>query len=255
MELLWHDLAGFRPHVLEALGQKLDARLSSVQIELLRSEDAHSRLAEKLPHIFSEVRVFHACRPVTLSSYYEHGLMPLDSSEMSRIARALFLEADTSLKEEHFQDAVDKLQPDGREGHLYVALDDRLLIRYCGHYLIYGSEFLCCVANQLSEFTGVDYTSWLKRRGRPTMIVASIPISELSVSKLKQLAGEMCREVASDAACEHAKTGLVDFSFSGCISIPPNHIHDHYHPAVIPDPLSGMEPYRWQEDKQLKAAT
>jgi hypothetical protein len=255
MELLWRDLAGFRPHVLELLGLNIGARLSSVQIELLRSENTHGLLAQKIPHVFSEVRVFHACRPVTLSSYYERGLMPLDLGEMSRIARALFLEVDPSLKEEHLQDVVDKLQPDGRDGRLYAALDDRFLIRRCGHYLIYGSEFLYCVANQLSGVTGVDYTSWLKQRGRPTMIVASIPISELSGSKLRELAGAMCHEVAFDASYERAETSLVDFGFSRCIGIPSNHIRDHYHPAVILDPLSEMEPYRWEESKQLKAAT
>jgi hypothetical protein len=249
MELLWRDLAVFRPHVLEVLGLNIGARLSSIQIELLRSENTHGLLAEKIPHVFSEVRVFHACRPESLSSYYERGLMPLDLREMNRIARTLFLEADPSLKEKHLQDVVDKLQPDGREGRLYVALDDRFLIRYSGHYLIYGSEFLYCVANQLSEVTGVDYTSWLKQRGRPTMIVASIPTSELSGSKLRHLAGAMCREVASDATYERAETSLVEFSFSGCIGIPPNHICDHYHPPMILDPLSGMEPCCWPESK------
>lgn len=247
MELVWRDLAGFRPHVLRTLGlRRRTGRLSPPQRERLRSEEAHAELAAVLPRLYAEVRVYHACRPESLDSYATHGLCPLDTAKADQLAREIFLAGDPNLTEENLRVAIEELRPDGREGRLYLALDDRLLVRDCGHYLIYGSEYLCAVAMQLSEFTGVDYQAWLRRRGTPTVITASLPMSEVPTWEVEQLAAAMCREIASDPEFEFAESEPVDFTFSRRTGLAPTRLRGHYHPEVVPDPFRSMIPYRWQ---------
>jgi len=244
--LVWRDLAGFRHKLLRALRwQRRSSRLSETQVERLRDEDTHLRVAQHLPRLYSEVRVFHACRPESLDPYMREGLRPLSALEAEQVARDVFLAADPRLTEEHLRAAIKELRPDGRDGHLYAALDDRLFVQDSGHYLIYGSEYVAGLAVQLAQVTGTDYQAWLRRRGTPTIIAAALPVVEIPEHELQQLAAVLCREIAGDPGCEYVESEVMDFTFARRTGIPPDRLRGFTHPTVIPDPLRGMVPYRF----------
>ena len=146
--LTWRDLKTFRKKILGLVGlQENIVHLSKKQIAFLKDEATLQEIDLKLPVLFDGVKVFHGCRPDSVESYYSHGLLPLDAEMGKRIAMSIFLSARfPELSEQDIENAADRANGNWRHGHLYVCLDDRFLIKSCGHYLIYGSEYICAIA-------------------------------------------------------------------------------------------------------------
>ena len=133
----------------------------------------------------------------------------------------------------------------GNNGELCLAIDDRHLIERCGHYLVYGSEYLTGLLTHL-PFNGIDkYISVLRGLGKPTILKVDIPnVTEyVSDSEIYPLLCRMITEWLYITAHTKETSCHFDYTLSFRESIQPKHIHSHYHPVKIPDPSAGYKIY------------
>lgn len=139
----------------------------------------------------------------------------------------------------------------GATGTFYFSLDERFLVQECGHYLIYGSEYICAIAAGLQGTKGADYDyqQHLRRNGRPTVFVCHLPIDRITLSDRKVLVAALVDEIASDPSFKRSRSSLCDFSFFLKSKLEPHRILEHRYPRTIPDPLRQMIPYRWAPEK------
>lgn len=210
-----------------------------------RDVEVKSLLADRLAGEYHLFRAAHGTRTDNLARFYNRGLRCLRAEEFETRARALFMTPEFSwVTEEKFGSAIADIdarnRSGGREGRLYFCADERSLITRnggCGHYLMYGSEYLYCLGIRLvSHF---DTQRILKSIGRPTMFVCDIPIARMSRSTIEDFAGSILEilfseliEVPAHALCHSAGSAL-----SLVVDLPGEHIVGHYHPVQIYDPL------------------
>ena len=251
--MTWRDLKTFRKKILGLLGlQENIVRLSKKQIAFFKDEATLQEIDLKLPVLFDGVKVFHGCRPDSIESYYSQGLLPLDAEMGKRIAMSIFLsDRFPELSVQDIENAAERANGTWRHGHLYVSLDERFLVQECGHYLIYGSEYICAIAAGLQGAKGADYDyqQHLRRNGRPTVFVCQLPIDRITLSDRKVLVAALVDEIASDPSFKCSRSSLCDFSFFLKSKLEPNRILEHRYPRTIPDPLRQMIPYRWAPEK------
>ena len=113
--------------------------------------------------LYSHIRVFHACRPANVSSYYEKGILLLSIDEQIKRFRSIFLRGDyPELTEEILQQSIQKVASINvdPENEICLGLDDKLITEMAGHYLIYGSEYLLALVAQLPVENTKLYLSW-----------------------------------------------------------------------------------------------
>lgn len=202
-------------------------------------DDLIARLPSHLRNAFDHVRMFHCCRPINTKSYYEHGIKILNPQESDEHFRSLFLENPEfpEITAAHIEDAINAMKDStDREGRVCFGLDDRFLIEYCGHYLIYGSEYLqCLVAHTRREFECLDKGA-LTRFGIPTVMAIDVPITCFSDSELSGLGEEALYTWAYRLVHGEGEIRMIDFTLSIDHGLPPMHVKEHYHPECVPDP-------------------
>jgi hypothetical protein len=179
-----------------------------------------------------DVGVFHACRPLDVAEYLTEGLATATWAErkerLCRLIRELEVkreDADRLLKA--FQEEMSV--PDIDIGALFLALDRRHLLEFCGHYLILGSEW---GASRL----GSSYYPGLRQLGIPTLLRIRLPLAWASLGDRKALAKELLCEWTRLTALEESSVRDIDFTFRLNRSIPSAAIVSHSHPSDIPDP-------------------
>jgi hypothetical protein len=183
------------------------------------------------------VRTFHACRPRDIRTYLRHGLRKLRLGEASRQLRRLIARHErlAALRDESaLQTALARIEDSGREGWLYVGLDDRPLVEDAGHYLIYGSEYFAAV---LAQAGGWWFQEVLKTEGVPTVLVVDLPLKLASDSDVEAFSNLLLVEWAKGTVRRRWAAPWEDFSFSLAADLPPDYLTDHYDPARIRDPL------------------
>lgn len=177
------------------------------------------------------VRAYHGCRPVDVSSYYCRGLRGLDPGEQMKIARDLLC-ADPYGRPmlDRLDARAKEIGTDGLAGRVWLALDHRFLIKYCGHYLIYGSEHLQALLAERQNL--------LLKRGRPTIFELNFPISHLQSTYRDFLARHLLRDWTRIRAGAGNASQLQDYGWSVQRTLPPEMIVGHFHPTEIPCPLT-----------------
>ena len=168
----------------------------------LSDVDILSILVDRLPLRYPFIRAFHGCRPDSIESYREHGLLPADPHKLQEIARQMF--GDTERINHTFQ----KMSSYGKQsaGKVYFCLEMDELVERCGHYLLYGSEYLLCIAD------GVQRDA-LRRRGRATIVECNVPTHDIPKVYLECLAGEILREIFEKYADRTYRTQIIGFGF------------------------------------------
>ena len=103
-------------------------------------------LAERLSQRYCAIEAFHGCCPHDLSVYYEKGLRPLSLKLSDKYIKELFLhgkfpELNETIVDEVISDI--KKDYDQRDERVFFALDEEdHLVKFCGHYMLYGSEYV-----------------------------------------------------------------------------------------------------------------
>lgn len=153
--------------------------------------DVKYELASLLSENYETLRAFHGCSPVETNSYYEQGIRRLDPKEYDQIARDHFLSAQfPELVESDLLAAIEDMKTDNRAGLVFFEANEKVLLNFCGHYMLYGSEYLLGIAAKLSGDRR-DYRRTLKGRGTPSVFVCDVPLKLIGFDYVLELAGSI----------------------------------------------------------------
>lgn len=193
---------------------------------------------------FRGIVVFHGCRPSDVQSYFQDGIRIADHNALDQFAKTFFLSGRfPELTEEHFRSALEStFNIDDRK--VYLAVDDRHLLKCAGHYLIYGSERLIGIAARLHKFGVRDYRNALKTVGRPTLLKVVLPFEKIPPHQLRDFL-ELTRFHAWESRKDKHACPF-DCTFALSEAVPKELLVGHEHPSRIPDPLHGSIPYLYQ---------
>jgi hypothetical protein len=187
---------------------------------------------------FTHIRAYHGCRPREIKSYLEEGLLPLDTSLAFDTISSHF--ADHRFPEvtpEVLRRALANVDTDLRQGRVFFEANKRLLLDFCGHYLLYGSEYFVGVLRSISKTR--DYAQVLKDSGIPTLLTCDVPIDWLEDDTLLEITGRLIAtyfklHVFSNYAHPQHGDGL---GFEIFRKLPPKFIASIEHPLNIHDPI------------------
>ena len=196
--------------------------------------------------LYSHIRVYHGCRPVDVKSYYRDGIAPCEEMRKIQIDRfrSIFLNGEyPELTEEMLQKSV-KMTHNPDIGSYFV-LDDNFMIEGHGHYLIYGSEYLCGLVSNLPVENIEKYRSVLRKIGKPTILEIDLPnIIDLAPDErirkiLERILGEWMHNIAYD----ETRAGIFNLPWGVPKTLPPEYICSHFSPREIRDSLMGNKIY------------
>lgn len=204
-----------------------------------REVDTKDLLANCLLEHYDAIRAFHGARPGDVETYYENGLLLLDAERFEASVRSVFLSGGfPELTPAHIENAIQAVGRDLREGRLYFEANERMLIDFCAHYMLYGSEYMVAIAAHIKGHR--DYRQLLKHRGTPTVFVCDVPLEYMHPKAVADFAGlaiEVLFESLLDADYNHPSVGR---GGGICLRRPlsPDCIVSHYHPDGLRDPLN-----------------
>lgn len=185
---------------------------------------------------FTALRAYHACKPTSLASYHQQGLVPLTRQWLANEAYSLF-EGTIALSE--IRRRIAKADLSIRKGHVWFATNpDELTAMSAGHYLIYGPECMNCLWHDDDRLFH-ESQSRQRRRGIPTLFECAVPLVQINREDkraLTKLLVTLYLKSLSDTP--ETEEWAIEFGFSLRRSLRPEHILGHTHPAIIYDPLN-----------------
>lgn len=195
----------------------------------------------QLQELFDGAIVYHAARPADVMSYYRQGLMLNNRAALRARAREIFLSGEFPELTEADLAAADAESSSIDDDQAFVSLDDAHLVTAAGHYLIYGSEFLCGIAAALGGPHGRDYRQVLKRFGVPTVFRLRLPFVAVSKGDFAAFVDAVHHRLSQPR--DDRDVPGIDFTFRLRQPLPRECVLGHFHPHRIVDPLLGMTPY------------
>lgn len=200
--------------------------------------DSKGELLDKLFERYDTLRAVHGTRTDDLTSFYVDGLQPLIPRTFKQQARDIFLGgAFPELSDADLERAIAVVGVETREGHVYFDTNEGELVGYCGHYMLYGSEYLTAIAANIGRCR--DYRQVLKERGKATLFVCDIPFSLISGDTILEFSGMaleyVFKELLDVEAFKPDPNRGGGFSITRCLS--PAHIVGHCHPTITRDPF------------------
>lgn len=199
-------------------------------------------MVDRFTEDYSHVKVYHACRPFAVDSYYSVGILPLRYSQLISALRKVAREQlGLSITTPEIRSAVEAFGA-FHDGRVFVVLDDEDLLWYAGHYAIYGSEYVQSVVNHIREHGGDISREHLKMLGQPTVFIVHLPICQASPGDVAAVVGEV-----NNALYRKQPSCSIDFTFELSERISPDNLVGHYHPRVIRDPIDQFRRYVYKE--------
>ncbi|SKB01902.1 hypothetical protein SAMN02745166_03499 [Prosthecobacter debontii] len=200
----------------------------------VRRPDSAQLLTRKLLEYYTHITAFHGCRPTSIETYTEFGLQACDPAKMQEVAVQIFgdnpkvWEAIEHLKGSSFEHSYEE----HNQGKVYFTLTQEEIVDYCGHYLLYGSEYLLCIANSIGA------ARKLRERGRATIIECNVPITRIGHGFIKELAGSILEKMFERVLDPESSMGS-GFGFYVKGSLPAESIASFHFPRQIPNPHNG----------------
>ncbi len=175
---------------------------------------------------------YHGCRPVDAGVFHAEGIKCNDPVILAEHARSLVADVPgLALLRSQIEARLAAFDDRDRDtGQVYLMADDRLLPNGCGHYLLYGSEWL-------QVLLGWEAHAALRTYGAPTIIEVHLPLSTIAPETRKELAWYLLREWSRQIVARDDLVPEFDFSFVLRRDIPPEWIAGHTHPSAITDPF------------------
>jgi hypothetical protein len=190
---------------------------------------------------FTHLRLFHCCRPVSVDSYYQHGIRVMPEAELADRFREVYADYSPAAVEA----AISAFRYEPREARVDAVLDLRFLIEYASHYLVQGSERLKAWARHLPLLNGRDPTARLKSLGRPTAFVIDAPLSGVDLQDRQDLQMKLTQLAEHGTAHVCDAGDLLDFTTSFIAGIPPEWIVRHDFVDEAADPNDCSKKYRY----------
>jgi hypothetical protein len=166
--------------------------------------------------------------------------LPLKPDEFHQQARSLFLGGSfPELSEGDLEAAIATVGTDDRTGRVWFDGNEQMLVEECGHYMLYGSEYLIAIAANLRGHR--NYRQVLKTLGTPTVFVCDVPLELAGDPLVQELAGTVIEMIFQEllggkrfSLDEYRHRGM---GFSIRKQLPPECLIGHYHPVIKYDPL------------------
>lgn len=200
-------------------------------------DEEYDITADALSRAFKDIkmRAYHACRPTDPVAYMQAGIKVADWNDRMRTLAVTLDELRLSRAESagilaRAQDSREA--PDINIGKIFLAIDERHLTKYCGHYLLLGSEW------QAAKLGNSHYQA-LRQRGVPTSFHIDFPLSWISDSARLELAEQVLMEWVRLRTLATSEIKKLDFTFTVRRNIPANLIVGHIHPEAITDYHTG----------------
>lgn len=169
---------------------------------------------------YTHIRGYHGCRPLSIDEYYTHGIKPIEKS-FAREEAITRLCSRWITKEKVmtvFEEEWEKLRyPDVS---VFLTYSKTELLEECGHYIIYGSEFICGMAAKLLCQPN------LKKIGIPTVFYCDISLNSVPQCYLDEISEKIHNKDSGD--CFRVEGKVLPVEIVNCI-----------HPNKIHDPLTG----------------
>jgi len=249
----WNDLANWGHHVARCVPDSARENLLSSSrnrvSEFIHCDDqsfASAFLSEfadcdtiyrNIGHLLNEhyryLQMFHCCRPISVASYYRDGIKTLDTEYANKLFQKIvrdnpaFSNVTSKQLQSAFEDMADSLE---RNGHVYFGLDDRFLIRYCPHYLNFGSEYFQALAVHIDAQANTNIKSFLQSNGKPTVFTANILFSKINAADLNVLASAVFTTWLYNYAHKTNTPFEQDFGISLTEDLSSEQIINHFHP-------------------------
>ena len=241
-------LASIRHYAGHVLTAELRQHLAQEQPEcwsddlcwLPDSEYILPEFTGSLTSYYTHFKGFHGCRPSSVSSYYERGLLGQNSDLLCDIFREIFSDVPKEDVENAIRQFADR--SNSERGAMWLVGSDKFLIEQCGHYLIQGSEYLMALAAHLSRSpSGEGFR--LRQYGIPTILEVDIPVKLVPGAQQVEVAKMILSEWGQLAARRPMGFGDDPPCYVVRQDIPPECVRGHCHPERIIDPHKGHRSY------------
>lgn len=190
------------------------------------------KMQTALSRNFAALRAYHACKPVSLASYYEQGIVPLTRNWLVEEAFSLF---GGTIPLPEIEGLVAKADLSIRMGLVWFATNPDELTDIAGHYLIMGPECMNCL------WDGTDHRFHesqrrQRQRGIPTLFECAVPLADIGSDYKRELTKLLVTEYLKGISeTPETEEWVIEFGFSLRRALRPEHILGHTHPAVIYD--------------------
>lgn len=141
---------------------------------------------EWLHRNYDALKVYHGCRPLNVGSYYTHGFRPSDF-EAARVDFDKFLKTANypcPYNIDHVLDSYSK----SSSNLIYFILDREDFIDIAPHYIIYGSELMLSLAQNVDE----RLKFLLREIGIPTIFHCVLPLDLIKDKDLSPIYEYAC---------------------------------------------------------------
>jgi hypothetical protein len=149
-----------------------------------------------------------------------------------------FSEQHPEVAEADIWNAIRKVRIDTRKSRVYFGIDERDLLSDAGHYATYGSEYQIAIAVRVVGDGYTDYRQTLKRRGRPAVVVAHLPLKMIDDRTVTGLAHYMFQAALWSLQLDHKESPYTGFSIELSKDIPAEYIVEVIHAPHARDPLT-----------------
>ena len=182
---------------------------------------------------FSALRAYHACKPISLASYHQHGLVTLTRQWLADEAFALF---EGTIPRAEINRRVTKADLSIRKGFVWFATNpDELTDISAAHYLIYGPECMNCLWHDDDRLFH-ESQNRQRRRGIPTLFECAVPLAQMDREDKRALTKLLVTlYLKSLSETPETEEWAIEFGFSLRSGLRPEHILGHIHPTAIPD--------------------
>lgn len=256
----WSDIASWEPTIRKLMGNYLDDAVVAAfknappefvvsddltwldrivgQVHGVQNVDTLGLLTQRLREHYAGVVAFHGCRPTSLEEYQTHGVLASNPEQLEKLAFGIFGDTERVRRE-----IASLRMPDlhlsyeeHNAGKVFFTLTKDELIKTCGGYLLYGSEYLLCIAN------GIGESHKLRARGKATIIECLVPMNRIGSEYVKCLAGAILEEMFERVLDHEYRREDLVFGFPIEGGLPPKSILKFHFPKRIPNPSNKMAP-------------
>ncbi len=161
--------------------------LDFYDIKKFINEEIIKELQRFILNEYKFIVFYHATATNNIESYYNNGLLLMDTTRQNKFIRDIFNEKDfPELTDDKFNSVCEKIKNDVfkesglklRKNKIYFCLDDKHLIENesANHYLVYGSEYNLIFSQHLST-NPRDYPEYLEKKLKSTLFKCKVPIN------------------------------------------------------------------------------